>query len=336
MTLESPDACVRLLERRYRRLLRWFPAGHREVHGEEMLGVLLAGSAPGQVRPGFAEAVNLATAGLRVRLRPGGALSDPDGWRDALATFSVSAPLLLLAGTCLSFLTEYAVTSYSPGQGSFLNVVLIGDVLVLPLALAGLRRTAAVAAGVQLLVLAGVLAASPLIALNEGTIAVETTGYAMVSLTQLAALVALTRSGRARRPLSRGLLASLGAAALPASLVLPGSVLPRLSQLRGVAVPSWVAPVAVMALAALALVAAVAWLSSPGGKRLVVLFAVIGYPLLLTWAARLGRDHPWQLSLQAGMGAAVSMLLLGGGVATLVWWSGRRDRARGGSPGAVS
>src|SRR5580692_4660535 len=118
MTLESPDACVRLLERRYRRLLRWFPAGHREVHGEEMLGVLLAGSAPGQVRPGFAEAVNLATAGLRVRLRPGGALSDPDGWRDALATFSVSAPLLLLAGTCLSFLTEYAVTSYSPGQGS--------------------------------------------------------------------------------------------------------------------------------------------------------------------------------------------------------------------------
>jgi hypothetical protein len=30
------------LERRYRRLLRCYPPGHREVHREEMLGVLLA------------------------------------------------------------------------------------------------------------------------------------------------------------------------------------------------------------------------------------------------------------------------------------------------------
>jgi hypothetical protein len=32
------------LEGRYRRLLRWYPAGHRAVHQEEMLGVLMAGA----------------------------------------------------------------------------------------------------------------------------------------------------------------------------------------------------------------------------------------------------------------------------------------------------
>ena len=32
------------LERRYRRLLRCYPPGHRQVHREEMLGVLLAAS----------------------------------------------------------------------------------------------------------------------------------------------------------------------------------------------------------------------------------------------------------------------------------------------------
>jgi hypothetical protein len=40
------------LERRYRRLLRCYPPGHREVHREEMLGVLLATARPGQRAPG--------------------------------------------------------------------------------------------------------------------------------------------------------------------------------------------------------------------------------------------------------------------------------------------
>ena len=40
------------LERRYRRLLRCYPPGHRQVHQEEMLGVLLATARPGQRAPG--------------------------------------------------------------------------------------------------------------------------------------------------------------------------------------------------------------------------------------------------------------------------------------------
>ena len=47
------------LETRYRRLLRWFPAEHRAVHQEEMLGVLMAGAEPGRTRPGRAESADL-------------------------------------------------------------------------------------------------------------------------------------------------------------------------------------------------------------------------------------------------------------------------------------
>jgi hypothetical protein len=39
------------LERRYRRLPRCYPPGHRQVHREEMLGVLLATARPGQRAP---------------------------------------------------------------------------------------------------------------------------------------------------------------------------------------------------------------------------------------------------------------------------------------------
>jgi len=48
------------LERRYRRLLAWYPADYRRAYGEEMVGVLLA-SAPRR------------TALAGVRRRPAGA-----------------------------------------------------------------------------------------------------------------------------------------------------------------------------------------------------------------------------------------------------------------------
>src|ERR1700723_2446624 len=48
------------LDRRYLRLLRYYPPTHRE----EMLGVLLAAARPGQRAPGPGQAVNLAACGL--------------------------------------------------------------------------------------------------------------------------------------------------------------------------------------------------------------------------------------------------------------------------------
>jgi len=47
----SPDASV-ALERRYRRLLAWYSDEHPGVHGEEMIGVLLASAGGGRRRPG--------------------------------------------------------------------------------------------------------------------------------------------------------------------------------------------------------------------------------------------------------------------------------------------
>jgi hypothetical protein len=86
---------VTRLERRYRRLLAWFPAEHRNVYGEEMIGVLMASASEGEDRPSTAAAVDLIGGGLRARL---GRLRTGDGnqhWRHALAVFSVIAPFLL-------------------------------------------------------------------------------------------------------------------------------------------------------------------------------------------------------------------------------------------------
>ncbi|HEV7941960.1 MAG TPA: hypothetical protein VGP17_04070 [Solirubrobacteraceae bacterium] len=47
------------LERRYRRLLKCFPARYRREHEQEILSVLMAGAAEGQRRPGLAESADL-------------------------------------------------------------------------------------------------------------------------------------------------------------------------------------------------------------------------------------------------------------------------------------
>jgi hypothetical protein len=83
------------LERRYRRWLALFPREHRRVYEEEMLGVLLDSAHPGQRRPGFREAANLAmsAAVLRVR-RVGTALADRP-WVEACAAVGLLAPAVL-------------------------------------------------------------------------------------------------------------------------------------------------------------------------------------------------------------------------------------------------
>ncbi len=58
------------LERAYRRWLRCYPRWFRLEHGEEMLGVLLAGSPPESCALGPMDRLDLALGGLGVRLRP--------------------------------------------------------------------------------------------------------------------------------------------------------------------------------------------------------------------------------------------------------------------------
>jgi hypothetical protein len=87
---------VNPLERRYRRLLRWYPPQYRMTYGDEMIGVLLAAAADGQVRPRLADTLDLVRSGLRARLRSVGTGTDPR-WQDALALYSFVAPILVTA-----------------------------------------------------------------------------------------------------------------------------------------------------------------------------------------------------------------------------------------------
>ncbi len=52
------------LERRYRRLLKCFPARYRREHEQEILSVLMAGAKEGQRRPGLADSADLAMSAL--------------------------------------------------------------------------------------------------------------------------------------------------------------------------------------------------------------------------------------------------------------------------------
>jgi hypothetical protein len=56
------------LERRYRRLLAFYPQAFRREHEPEMLSVLLAGAAEGQRRPSLDEAADLVMNAILMRL----------------------------------------------------------------------------------------------------------------------------------------------------------------------------------------------------------------------------------------------------------------------------
>lgn len=74
------------LERRYRRLLKAYPAGHRATYEQEMIGVLLAGSGPEQRFPALADTFDLLWAGLRTRAA---------GWRNAAAVAGLLGAVFL-------------------------------------------------------------------------------------------------------------------------------------------------------------------------------------------------------------------------------------------------
>jgi hypothetical protein len=84
------------LERRYRRLLACYPASHRALHGEEMIGVLLAAAPPGRRRPAIADAVDLIWGGLQTRIRTRWLAGVETSWPDAFAVASIIIPVLLV------------------------------------------------------------------------------------------------------------------------------------------------------------------------------------------------------------------------------------------------
>jgi hypothetical protein len=57
------------LERRYRRLLKCFPAGYRREHEQEILSVLMAGAREGQRRPRLGDSADLVISAIFMRWR---------------------------------------------------------------------------------------------------------------------------------------------------------------------------------------------------------------------------------------------------------------------------
>jgi hypothetical protein len=151
------------LERRYRRLLAWYPAAHRTEYGEEMIGVLLAAASEGQRRPRLSDQVNLIAGGLRARAKAAFArLADSD-WSDVLAAYSAAAPALLVVFLiAVSARLEYEFATNGEPGGSFVilrslvRLAIVGALALAPPLLSLLNRRAGAALA---LLLAGWLGA---------------------------------------------------------------------------------------------------------------------------------------------------------------------------------
>jgi hypothetical protein len=332
------------LEIRYRRLLRWYPAAHRAVHQDEMLGVLMAGAEPGRSRPRMAESANLLLGAARIRLRSRRALSDGQGWRDALAVYSIATPLLVLISTLIGGLVaelEFrhmgleAFSVMPPGLGFvqqpqlelgvWLGIGLQG--LVAVLALLGLRRWAAAAAAICALYLGIAAVLSLYTSLSVGIpISVLYIPFALVApISETVALLASPGPRRGRelmRPKDWALLAagSVVAAALTRNF---GYALFSLGGESLHAIASLLAGFAV-ALLLLAL-----WLSSEHGKRLALLFGVLAYGLLLM-NGFIDGSGPWGADTVDGAVGQVLVILL---LAVVIYRTWRRSRSAAGGSG---
>jgi hypothetical protein len=140
------------LERRYRRLLAWYPAEHRRRFGEEMIGVLLAAAPDGARRPGLASAADLVRRGIQARFRSGMRWLVGTSWPDALAVCSIAVPVILASYFTAGWL-RHVIAGILSGYAyaNPVHVQVESALIVVALAAPGLlalrwRRTAAVVA----------------------------------------------------------------------------------------------------------------------------------------------------------------------------------------------
>jgi hypothetical protein len=289
---ESPG-----LEQGYRRLLAWYPRAFRRDHADEILGVLMASSGEGQRRPRLAEAADLLWSGLKMRLRGPAATGESRPWPDALALFSLVAPLFLLLVDVLVVALPYRlqVSTRVPmlarlyalhpeiGGVPLLSVpvfdVTVGiGVLVAVLVLLGLRWMALAAMAASVIYWIAVRQSIPWIPYPLQLL--TTGGY----LLETAALIASPGPRRGRQLVNwrYGVVLLVGAAAVQLSTFLYDA---RSTPwwLSGGAPPApptvWLVSSVVLAVAAVIL--AVAWKLS---RYLLMLLAVMCYPYAMQLA----------------------------------------------------
>ncbi len=260
------------LERRYRRLLAWYPADHRRVHAEEMVGVLLAAAPQDRRRPSIADALDLIKGGLQTRIRPGRSEGLDAGWHDTLAVASIVIPTLLFI--------YFAIWLWIWASDLSIFVVLL--FIALPPALALLRyRRAAI-----LICLVPLLFSSFLGAQYIGHITWISGQVAGLFLAFLLTTLAIVFSpGPARGLQIMNAKSWTVVCMVGLGVIVREPVVGRLYLQPGIE-PSpgwWIIPLgAAVVAAALGLIYT---LPSPVGKRLLILLAIPAYPSLVSIAA---------------------------------------------------
>jgi hypothetical protein len=246
------------LARGYRRLLACYPVWYRRVHEEEMLAVLMTAAPPGKRRPGAAEAADLLLGALRIRCQPPRTDGAEPVWRDALAVVSVIVPLIVMAAYLMNGL-QFALVTHRPRFFAFGFPWFLEFMIVPPLILGAL-----VPLGLRMRRLAALAAAGLLIWLVSTSVGVAP-GEAVPILAVGLQTVALATSGGPRRGLQ--ILTWRHAAVVIIATLLAcctSLILDPAARLAVIAVTG-----AGMALA------------SPLGRRLLLLLAILAYPVLL-------------------------------------------------------
>ncbi|MDQ2895112.1 MAG: hypothetical protein M3Y09_05620 [Actinomycetota bacterium] len=105
------------LERRYQRLLAFYPKAFRREHEREILSVLISGASDGQRRPRLIEATDLIRNAIFMRLRH---TRVPSSWEHRHARLML--PVRVLIGTWLLFLTAIL---YGYGRGGWWGLLLL-------------------------------------------------------------------------------------------------------------------------------------------------------------------------------------------------------------------
>jgi hypothetical protein len=202
-----------LLERRYRRLLAAYPAAYRAANEDEMLGVALAGAAPGQRGPGLAEAVSLVLSGARLRLRGLLAGMQVNDWRDAAAVFGLIGPILITALYAESVAGQVASGWVGTPTRLSVSTLALAAGWSLVAGAAILRWRWAAAAGASLGAVGEAARMAVLYASNPSYLVVSWWQLMLAMMTALAAVTLLVGAGSAKRPLSWRVITALLAAA---------------------------------------------------------------------------------------------------------------------------
>jgi hypothetical protein len=280
---------VSVLERRCRLLLRAYPAGYREIRGQEIIGTLLEATPPGRTWPMPRDMRSLVAGGLKARAAQRRRLTAAVNLRLAVL-LGVS---IYLSNAGMSYLASFGRAELEPG------VTLSAGVPAWSVPLVGLLLTAAAAAawvGRRAVVVPVALAAAGVVAFDSSVAPSYLIGPIATLLLCLAALIVLSR--RAERPEPRWLwLAGLFAAGQLLPYIGPYGFLLDLS--IALACLAWIG---IDARPALAL------------ATLLLLFSLPGMLDPLAWGSGLSVPNP--------------ILLIAGVIAALAGWRLRRQSAR--------